>query len=103
MRHLGTPLLQRGGREGIMPKFIVERTLPDMSDEEVVAAARRAKEVCQELKIRWVRSYISAEERRGYCEYEAAGADVIEEHGRRTGLPVDRIVPVMEVDPSLFG
>ena len=34
-----------------MPKFIVERTLPDMSEEEVVAAAMRAKQVCQELNI----------------------------------------------------
>ncbi len=86
-----------------MPKFIVERTLPEMSEEEVVAAAMRAKEVCGELNITWVRSYVSAEERKAYCEYEAAGADVIEEHGRRAGLPVDRIVPVLEIDPSLFG
>jgi len=86
-----------------MPKFIVERTLPDMSEEEVVAAAMRSKQVCQELNITWVRTYVSAEEKKGYCEYDAAGADVIEEHGRRTGLPVDRIVPVLEIDPSMFG
>jgi len=74
-----------------------------MSEEEVVAAAMRSKQVCQELNITWVRTYVSAEEKKGYCEYDAAGADVIEEHGRRTGLPVDRIVPVLEIDPSMFG
>lgn len=49
--------------------------------------------------IRWIRSYVMAEESGGLgtvCIYQASSPEKIREHAERAGLPVDEIVEVAD-------
>ncbi|HEY9479533.1 MAG TPA: DUF4242 domain-containing protein [Gemmatimonadaceae bacterium] len=87
-----------------MPRYIIERTVPAMSREELEAAGRRSNEVIAGMPgIVWIRSYVSDTEGKIYCEYDAPNAEVILEHARRAGLPVDKISEVsLEISPLMF-
>ena len=87
-----------------MPRYIIERTVPAMSREELEAAGRRSNEVIAGMPgIVWIRSYVSDTEGKIYCEYDAPNAEVILEHARRAGLPVDKISEVsLEISPEMF-
>jgi hypothetical protein len=87
-----------------MPRYIIERSVPALSREELDAAARRSIAVIEGMPgVRWIRSYISAAEGKIYCEYDAPNPDAILEHARRAGLPVDRISEVsLEISPAMF-
>ena len=87
-----------------MPRYIIERTVPPMSREQLDAAGRRSVEVLNGMpEVRWIRSYVSDVEGKIYCEYDAPSADFIREHAIRAGLPVDRISEVtLEISPAMF-
>jgi hypothetical protein len=49
--------------------------------------------------IRWIRSYVLAEESGSLgtvCIYEASSADAIREHASRADLPVTEIIPIAD-------
>jgi hypothetical protein len=49
--------------------------------------------------IRWIRSYVLAEEAGGVgtvCIYQASSPEKIREHAERAGLPVDEIIEVAD-------
>jgi hypothetical protein len=49
--------------------------------------------------IRWIRSYVLAEESGSVgtlCIYEASSPEAIREHASRADLPVDEIVPIAD-------
>ncbi|MEW6638604.1 MAG: DUF4242 domain-containing protein [Actinomycetota bacterium] len=86
-----------------MPKYIVVRTVGQISEEEIQAAALRSIETLDRMPgVRWIRSYYSAEEGKLYCEYEAPSVDLIFEHALLANLPVDRAGVVRELEPSMF-
>ncbi len=86
-----------------MPKYIIARTVGQISEEELEAAALRSLEALDRMPdVRWIRSYYSAEEGKIYCEYEAPSVELIFEHARKAGLPVDRAEIVRELEPSMF-
>jgi hypothetical protein len=87
-----------------MPRYIIERSVPGLTREELFAAGRRSVAVLADLPdVRWVRSYVSDTEGKIYCEYDAPSPAAILDHARRAGLPVDRISEVaLEIDPSMF-
>jgi hypothetical protein len=87
-----------------MPRYIIERTVPALSREELDAVARRSMAVLADMpKVRWIRSYVSDVEGKIYCEYDAPSPEAIHEHARRAGLPVDRISLVaLEISPAMF-
>jgi hypothetical protein len=87
-----------------MPRYIIERSVPGLSRDELMAAGRRSVAVLTGMPdVRWIRSYVSDAEGKIYCEYDAPSADAIREHARRAGLPVDRISEVaLEINPSMF-
>ena len=64
------------------------------------AAARSTTEGDKEGSgVRWIRSYVLAEESGEVgtiCIYEADGADAIRAHAAAADLPVDEIVPVAD-------
>jgi hypothetical protein len=61
--------------------------------------------------VRWIRSYVLAEQDGSVgtvCIYEASGPEAIREHARRAALPVDEIVAVADTvlvrpDPAPVG
>ena len=87
-----------------MPRYIIERTVGSMTEEELVAAGRRSNEVIDGMEgVVWIKSYVSEAEGKIYCEYEAPTQEAIMEHARRAGLPVDKISEVkMEISPAMF-
>lgn len=89
-----------------MPKFVIERRFPGASkltESEIREASLKSLEVLRELgsDIQWIHSFITDD--KIYCIYFAPDESLIEEHGRKTGLPVDRIAAVRRlVDPANF-
>jgi hypothetical protein len=87
-----------------MPKYIVFRTVGKLSEEEIQAAGLRSVEALDLMpEVRWIRSYYSAAEGKIYCEYEAPSAELIFEHARRAGIPIDYASEVVrELEPAMF-
>jgi len=87
-----------------MPRYLIERSVPGLSHEQLDAAARRSVAALTAMpNVRWIRSYVSDAEGKIYCEYDAPSVEAVHEHARRAGLPVDRITEVsLEISPSMF-
>jgi uncharacterized protein DUF4242 len=87
-----------------MPRYIIERSVPGLTRDQLMAAGRRSVAVLDEMtEVRWIRSYVSDAEGKIYCEYDAPSLDAIREHARRAGLPADRISEVaLEINPGMF-
>jgi uncharacterized protein DUF4242 len=65
------------------------------------AAARSTAVGDEEMPadIRWIRSYVLAEDAGGLgtvCIYEASSPEKIQEHASRAGLPVTEIIPIAD-------
>lgn len=86
-----------------MPKYVIERTLAGagkLSPKELREIATKSNGVLRELgpDIQWVHSYVTAD--KIYCVYNAHNPDIIREHARRGGFPVDSVSEVAAViDP----
>ena len=86
-----------------MSKYLMVRTVGEVSEEGLEAAITRAVEAADQMPgVRWVRSYYSAEEGKIYCEYEAPSAEAIFEHARMADIPLDRCTVVQNLEPSMF-
>jgi len=87
-----------------MYKYVIERDIPGagkMSMSEIRTVARRSVNVLAGLgvEIQWVESFITGD--KIYCVYLAADAELIREHGRLTGIPVNSIEQVTRtIDPT---
>jgi hypothetical protein len=87
-----------------VPRYLIERSVPGLSPEEIKDAGRRSMAVLTTMPdVRWIRSYVSDAEGKIYCEYDAPSVEAVFEHARRAGLPVDRITEVaLEISPAMF-
>ena len=87
-----------------MPKFIIEREIPNaaaLSPAELLAIAQRSCAVLRELgpEIQWVQSYVT--EDKITCVYIAANAELIRQHARMGGFPAERVLEVATIiDPT---
>ena len=86
-----------------MPKYLIERNIPNLgqrSPRELREAAATSCRVLNQLgpQIQWVQSYVSANKL--FCIYIAPGPELIREHALRSGFPADNIYPVSTIiDP----
>ena len=82
-----------------MPLYLVPRTRAWLSAEEVSAAADCLPAVNDVIDgIRWIRSYMVAEEDgtfSAYCVYETDDPEKLSRHGEAMMLPTDAIKPVV--------
>jgi hypothetical protein len=87
-----------------MPRYIIERFVPGLTRDELMAAGRRSAAVLVDMpEVRWIRSYVSDAEGKIYCEYDAPSLEAIREHAQRAGMPADRISLIaLEVNPTMF-
>lgn len=87
-----------------MPRYLIERSVPNLTREMVDTAARQSMAVLAVMpEVRWIRSYVSDADGKIYCEYDAPSVDAVYEHARRAGLPVDRVTEVaLEISPAMF-
>ena len=87
-----------------MPKYIIEREIPNaaaLSPTELQSIAQRSCAALKQLGtgIQWVQSYVT--EDKITCVYIAANADLIREHARLGGFPADRVLEVATtIDPT---
>lgn len=88
-----------------MRKFLIERHIPGagkMSIADLRTVARKSVSVLADLgvEIQWVESYVSGD--KIYCVYLASDEELIREHSRLTGIPINSIGEVNRVlDPTV--
>jgi hypothetical protein len=87
-----------------MPKYIIERELPNagaLSEDELRTIAQRSCAVLKSLgpEIQWVQSYVT--EDKITCVYIAPNVDMVKTHARLGGFPADRVLEVGTIiDPT---
>jgi hypothetical protein len=87
-----------------MPQFVIEREVPGagaLSEAQIREISLRSLQALKDIgpQIQWLHSYVT--EDKVYCVYLAPDEDTIREHGRRAGIPVDRIAAVRRlIDPA---
>ena len=87
-----------------MPRFIIERSVPGLTRDQLTAAGKRSVTVLAGMPdVRWIRSYVSDAEGKIYCEYDAPSIESIREHARLAGIPADVISEVaLEINPTMY-
>lgn len=81
-----------------MALFVIERNFveeldPDALDNDEITS------VNDEVGVKWVLSFLSADKRKTYCVYEAPNANAIREAAARLGVPADAVIAVDEFGP----
>jgi hypothetical protein len=80
-----------------MNTYAIRRERAWESPEELEKTAERSKQVADDefpTDIRWIRSYVIAEEDGtlgSVCIYQAASPEAIRKHAQRVGMPADEI------------
>jgi hypothetical protein len=93
---------QHNEGESSMNTYVILRRDGWRSGDELQAAAARSPAVGDEemsADIRWIRSYVLAEEGGALgtvCIHQASSPEAIREHAQRAGLPVDEIIEVAD-------
>ncbi len=87
-----------------MPTYLIKRTVPaagQMDQLALAAIAEKSNGVLRELgyEIQWLHSYVTDD--KITCVYIAPTEELIREHGRCGGFPVDAVLEVRAViDPT---
>ncbi len=87
-----------------MPKYIIEREIPNaaaLSAAELKEISKRSCAALQKLgpSIQWVQSFVT--EDKITCLYIAPNAEIVREHARLGGFPADRVLEVaFTIDPT---
>jgi len=81
-----------------MGLFVIERNLLEDLDPEALNTDE-IKSVNDEVGIKWILSFLSADKRKTYCLYEAPNQEAIREAAARLGLPADAVVAVDQIGP----
>jgi hypothetical protein len=87
-----------------MPKFVIERDMPQvgsLSDADFKGAAQKSCDVLRSLgpDVQWVQSYVTGD--KIYCIYNAPDEARIREHAEKSGFPANKIHKVERViDPT---
>lgn len=87
-----------------MPKYVIERTLPGagkLTAEELKGISAKSNAVLKELgsDVQWLHSYVTTD--KIYCVYVAKNPEIVREHARCGGFPIDSVNMVSTViDPT---
>ncbi|HRD91504.1 MAG TPA: DUF4242 domain-containing protein [Accumulibacter sp.] len=84
-----------------MAMFVIERNFAERM-QLTSDAARLISEVNDASGVHWLFSFLSADQKKTYCLYEAPNADAIRAAARLAQLPADVIVEVTELRPEAF-
>jgi len=87
-----------------MPKYVIERDLPgagNFNEAQLREAATSSNTALEEMgkDIQWVESFVTTD--KFYCIYIAKNEELIREHGRKAGFPVNKISEIKRMtDPT---
>ena len=85
-----------------MPLFIIERNFAEQLKMDRDEAAR-VTEVNVDVGVHWLFSFLSADQKKTYCLYEAPSAEAIREAARRLNIPADVIIEISsEIRPEAY-
>ncbi|MBL0419944.1 DUF4242 domain-containing protein [Ramlibacter sp. AW1] len=86
-----------------MPRFVIEREIPDagkLSGPELKAVAQKSCDVLRSMgpRVQWQQSYVTDD--KIYCVYYAESEADVREHAQKGGFPADKVSVVRNViDP----
>ncbi len=87
-----------------MPKYVIEREIPDagkLSAQELQAISQKSCGVLNQMgpQIQWVQSYVTDD--KIYCVYIAPNEEMVREHAQQGGFPANRVSEVKTIiDPT---
>jgi len=87
-----------------MPKFVIERDIPEagkMSPMELKGAAQKSCDVLRAMgpRVQWQQSYVT--DNKIFCVYFAESEADVREHAEKSGFPANKISAVRAViDPA---
>jgi hypothetical protein len=87
---------------GEMTTYAIRRKNAWASPAQLEAVAGRSKQVADDefpTEVRWIRSYVIAEEDGTLgtiCIYQAVSSEAVREHAQRVGMPADEIWKVAD-------
>lgn len=90
-----------------MPRFVIERALPEIGSADRDAlrgAAQKSNGILAEMRaekkfIQWEHSYVAAN--KTFCIYVADGEALVHEHAKRSGFPATVVTEVARmIDPT---
>jgi hypothetical protein len=92
------------GLEESMPRYLVTRTLPPLTEEQLAAVGRKVVDACGQIEgMQWIRSHLTTDGKHSFCEFEAPNASACRQHAQLAGLPVDEVVAIgKEIGPKMF-
>ncbi len=85
-----------------MPKYMVERYLPGITNDQLTAAAGRAKEVTARMTeegtpVRYLRSTYVPGEDKCYCLFDGPSEEAVRQANERAEIPLERVVEVAHI------
>lgn len=85
-----------------MKLFLIERNFAeelDVGAQEVEGITR----INEDVGVKWLYSFLSADKRKTYCLYESESGDAIREAAERAGLPADVVIELSrQLSPESF-
>lgn len=90
-----------------MPRFVIERALPEIGSADRDAlrgAAQKSNGILAEMRaenkfIQWEHSYVAGN--KTFCIYLAASEGLVHEHAKRSGFPATVVTEVARmIDPT---
>ena len=84
-----------------MPTYQITRFVRGWNEDELQAAAMRAETCVGSFhSLRWLRSFLDAENEIVTCYYEALDSQSVRDHAAVSELPCDDVREVEEVTPA---
>ncbi len=89
-----------------MPRYVIERDIPEIGSAEREAlreAAKKSNSILAEMKseqknIQWEHSYVAGN--KTFCIYISDNEEYIQEHAERSGFPATKVTEVRKmIDP----
>jgi len=89
-----------------MPRYIVERDFPSGLNIPIDAAGAYACRAVVDANaldaVTWAHSYVSTDNKKTYCVYDAPTVEAIRATAQRNNLPIARITQVRVLDPYFY-
>jgi hypothetical protein len=85
-----------------MPRFLIERNFAEEL-EVTKDGVDRIQRINDEVGVKWLFSFLSADKKKTYCLYEAPSADAIRQAAKRANIPADVIIEISrDLSPTMF-
>jgi len=83
--------------EPVMKTYLIEREIPNagkLTSDELKGISQTSCSVLKEMgpRIQWIHSYVTGN--KIYCIYKAENEELLKEHGKKGGFPVNAITEI---------